>query len=366
MQAVKKVLRKAIVNEFYKANAGFFLVVLGLGFGFLKLPQHVEIVSLLAMKPLFYLVPLVVCLLYITKVLAFIIRIKKLPQNYWLTYLDLLSQFERRLTIIHIQALLLAPILVYGGFMASVAYQLEQWFSVVLVIIGSLILLLLSALIVNKKIVFPIDGKAQSSLKKISQWLPRVFPLFFIHQLLGRQAILLLGTKIASIAIVIGAIFIFQMEGVDLRIISLGLLLTGAVNTVLCFHYHEFEQNQLVLFRNLPLVKSKQFLWFSSTYLILLIPELAILFGNLGFEISLLFLIQVAMLPASILVFFHYLFHLIPMNMEGFTKYVFFVSVILFFVILGHANPAIIIIAFLAISYLILLTQGQVSKPLKY
>jgi hypothetical protein len=365
MKAVKRVLRRAIVNEFYKANAGFFLVVLGLGFGFLKAPQHIDIASVIAMRPIFYLCPLGLWLVYITKTMAFVFRIKKLPENTWLSYLDLMPSSERTITIIHLQALLLAPILAYGSFLAFMAYQLEQWFSVSLVIFAHVILLMISAHTVDRKLVSAVDAKGQSSFQNVIQYLPKVFPMLFIHQLIGRQAILLLGIKLASMAIVIGAVFIYQMESTDLRIMSLGLLLSSAVNAALCFHYHEFEQNQLMLFKNTSISKAKKFIWFSTTYLILMLPEIAILLGNLSLHVDWIFLLKAPLLPFSLLVFFHHLFYLKQMSMEGFTKYIFFATVILFFVILGHFDPSIIAFTLLLASYFILQISGQHSKTVE-
>jgi hypothetical protein len=352
MKAVRTVLLRAIVKEFYKANSGFFLVVLGLGFGFLKTAQHVDLASVLAFKPVFYLIPFGLWLLYTTKTVIFLFTIKRLPENTWLTYLDLLSPSQRRAVVLYVQALLLAPILAYGGFLAYQAFQLEQWFSVIIVIAGNMVLLALSTFIIDRKLVSPTDPKVQNSLSSWTGWLPKTFPMLFIHQLFNRQAFLLFGIKAASMIIVIGAIQIYEMESVDLRLLSLGFLLSAAVNAVLCFHYHEFIQQRLLLFANLPISSKRKFIDFGITYFILMLPELLILFGNLGSSVAIVFLLKAALLPYSLLVFYHYLFYWKRLVMEGFTQYIFFGTAILFFVILAHVDLTVIAAVLLGFSYL--------------
>lgn len=359
MKAVRKVLVRALVKEFYKANTGFFLVVLGLGFGFLKTPQHVDLASFLAVKPFYYLVVLVLWLLYAAKTLSFIFTVKRLPNNSWLSYLVLLSPIRR--LMLHIQALLFLPILGYGLFMTAIAIQLNQWTSAVLVISGNLILLFASTYLVERKLIGPVDAKLQVGFRSFTNRLPKPFPMLFVHHLLNRQSILLLGTKTASLIVLVGSIWIFEMEGTDLRLLNLGLLLSAAVNAAFCFHYHQYQQKELLIYRNLPVSKNLQFVWYGLSYLILMLPELMVFFGNLGLTISTLFLLKSTMLPLALLLFYHCLFCLMGIDMEDFIKVVFFASAILFFVILGRIEVIFISGLFLLLSYFIFQKRGQRS-----
>ena len=361
MKAVRKVLVRALVKEFYKANTGFFLVVLGLGFGFLKTAQHVDLTSFLAVKPFYYLVVLVLWLLYAAKTLSFVFTLKRLPNNSWLTYLVLLNPLERLLLVLHIQALLFLPILGYSLFMTSIAIQLNQCVSAVFVISGNLILLFAATYMVERRLTSPVDAKLQTTFKNFTNRLPKSFSMLFVHHLLNRQSILLLGTKTASLIILVGSIWIFEMEGTDLRLLNLGLLLSAAVNAAFCFHYHRYQQKELLIYRNLPIAKNLQFIWYGLSYLILMVPELLVFFGNLGLTISTVFLLKSALLPLALLLFYHCLFYLKGIDMDDFIKVVFFATAILFFVILGRIEVVFISVLFILLSYSIFQKRGQES-----
>lgn len=361
MKAVRKVLVRTLVKEFYRANTGFFLVVLGLGFGFLKTPQHIDLASFLAFTPFYYLVVLGFWMFYTVKTVSFVFTVKRLPNSNWLSYLVLLNPFKRLKLVLYVQTLLLLPILGYGLFMSAIALQLSQWTSVALVISGNLILLFTSAHIVERRLTSPVDTKLQIGFRSYVNNLPKPFPMLFVHHLLNRQSVLLLGTKTASLIILVGFIRIFEMEGADLRLLNLGLLLSAAVNAAFCFHYHQYQQKELALYHNLPISKNLQFVWYGLSYLILMLPELMVFFGNLGLTISTVFLLKSALLPLALLLFYHCLFYLKGIDMDGFMKVVFFVTAILFFVILGRIEEIFLSGMFLLLSYFIFQKRGQRS-----
>lgn len=350
---VSKVLHKTIVKTFYQANAGFFLVSLALIFGFLKTPQHIDIAGALAHSPTYYLIPLALYILYAIKTLQFCTTARRLPQNQFLSYFILLSPAKRKPLVIYLQALLLAPVLAYSLLLLVVALQLKQWNSALLVVLGNGLLLMISAHFLHNILVRPVDTKAITGFRRWTASLPKGMSMLFLHHLFQRQVMLLLGVKLVSIVALSGFIMIYNVEATDLRYLSLGLLLSAGVNSALAFYQHQFGEQQLVVFKNLPINTNTWFGQSMLSFLILCSPELLVFFAqNLG-HVSLVFLLKNTLLPVVLLCFYHALLFTKPISKDKFIQYPFFGTAILFFVILGHVEVLWISLGLLLMSYLI-------------
>ncbi|MBO3700742.1 hypothetical protein [Roseivirga sp. E12] len=350
MKAISSVLVRVIVKEFYKENTGFFLVVLGLGFGFLKTPQHMDIASALAFRPIYYLVPLGLWVLYTIKTLNFFYRVKRLPENWFLTEVIGLPNKGLKPLVVYIQFLLLFPILGYSIFMTVIAFQLGQINSAIILITSNLLLLMIAGYFLFLQLVKPVDP---SISKRLSNWIrliPRQYPFLFVHHLLHRHSISLVLTKLFSAAVILGATAIFNVEGIDFRYLALGILISSAINANFSFRYYEFEGSALKLYRNLPHSRIKIFAKNSVTYLILSLPEFLVFFGNNWSTSDILNLFQIALILPVVSVLHHMVVKNIRPNQEDYAKYVFFATAFLFFVILGYVPVYILLITLLVMS----------------
>lgn len=361
MRAIKAVLIASLVKEFYKANTGFFLIVLLLGFGFLKIPQHVDLASFLASMPIYYGVVFILFGLYAVKTQNFCSQQKKLASNFWLSYLILVPNRNRKLLMLAISFQLLFPVMGYLGFLCLIAFKLKLWFSAGLLLISSAFILILHAWILERKLIKSEDSNLQTSFKNWLNMLPKPFSALFIHHLLNRQSLILLGAKMVSIVVVIGSIEIYLLEESDFRYLVLGLLMAASINSILCFHYKEYLKKDLLLFRNLPISTTQLFTKISVTYFLLLVPEIAIFLLNLSIEVSVLLLLKFSLLPLSLLLFYHAICSLKEVNMESYMRLIFFISAFLFFVILGRVEPLFITSVLVTFSYFIM--KRQVSNP---
>lgn len=353
MSAVRKVLGRTLVKPFYQANAGFFLIIIGLLFGFLKTPQHIDIATALAYSPLYYTIPLGLFILYTIKTLQFCYTAQRLPANQFMGWLVLLKPSKRVPIVLIIQAQLLFPIIAYSGLLLYTALQHKLWLSVGLVIGINLLLIFGAAHFLHKRLLRPTDPHLVSGFRLWTNRLPKPLAMLFIHELFNRQAVLLLGTKVISIFVLAGSIMIFQVEGTDYRLLTLGLLLSGGINSVLSFHYQRFEQNDLVLFKNLPISSSTWFSKFTLTYLLLFIPEIVVFLGNSITQVPFSILIGNVLFPMALLCFYQAILYRKSVSMDNFIKYPFFTTAILFFVILGYVPAFALVVVLLLVSYLI-------------
>lgn len=350
---LRTVLFKSLVKTFYQANAGFFLVVVFMGFGFLKTPQHMDIGRALAYNPIYYLIVLVPWTLYALKTLRYCKSQRRLAAFQFLSYLDSLPRPRRLWLVMTVQLALLAPTLLYSLMLIGVAIKEGLWISVVLVVLGNLTILVIAGFRLEKLITEAVDPGAAPAFSHWTNKLPKTLPMLYVHQLFNRQAILLIGTKVLSLALVFGFIMIYDMDSTDLRLVSLGLLLSTGINSILAFYYRQFEYTQMRVFRNLPLSADSRFIGVMLTFLILSLPEILVLYLNGVLSMPLTFLLKNALLPLSLLCFFHSFCYARSLNVEQFAKVPFFSVAILFFVILGHVDVLYISAVLLLVSWLV-------------
>lgn len=342
MKAIHRVLTRTLVKEFYRANAGFFLLIAGVMFGFLRIPEHEAIAAALANNPIYYLVPFGLWSLYSIKTLSFCFTAKRLPANWFLTDLNLLANSKRKPLVLYIQLLLLIPILGYSAFLAYMAFQQGQVNSAIMVITGNLLILLASGHLLHAKLILPIDSSIGNKFRNWTSILPKWYSIHFIHHLFQRHGLTLITNKLFSIGIILGATAIFRVEGIDLRYLALGMLLSSAPNAGFSFRHQEFEMHSLKIFRNLPTPKLSLFWKDCLTYLMLSTPELLVLFGNNLMDIPMFQLVQIGLLLPVLLMLHRTVMLTSTKDMEQFMKYVFFASAIIFFIIMGHIEPIII------------------------
>lgn len=353
MSAAGKILVKTLVKPFYQANAGFFLITVGLLFGFLKTPQHIDIATALAYSPTYYVIPFGLFILYALKTLQFCYTAQRLKSNQFLGWLVLLKPAKRVPLVTLIQTQLLVPVLAYSGLLLATAIQHQLWSSAAIVVGMNLMLILTTAHFLNKRLTTAVDPSLISGFRLWTSKLPKPFSMLFIHHLFTRQAMLLLGTKAISIGVIAGAVLIFQMEGTDYRLLTLGLLLSGGINAALSFHYHLFEQKGMSVFKNLPISVHSWFGRFTLSYLLLMIPETIVFWGNTIMDVPLDIIIGSTLLPVALLSFYQSVLYLKSVTMDHFIKFPFFTTAILFFVILGYVPAYALVLGLFLISYLI-------------
>jgi len=361
MSPVAKVLIKTIVKEFYKENVGFFLIVLGLGFGFLKTPQHMDIASALAFRPIYYLIPMVLWILYTLKTLSFFNRIKRLPQNRFLTSINGLENTRLKPVIVFIQSLLLIPILGYGIFMIIIAADLQQTNSVLILVVFNFLLLMVAAHFLFRQLVKPIDSKTSEYASHRLGIMPKTYPFLPIYHLFQRHSVSLILTKLVSIGLILGATAIFNIEGVDLRYLALGTLLSSAVHANFSYRHYAFETKSLLLYRNLPIPRVKLFGKNTLTYIILSVPEFLVFFGNNIQHVNIVDLLQIVLLIPVISVLHYAMIKHMRFDLEGYFKYVFFLTAFLFFVVLGYV-PIYLVEIILLVVALVLASQNETSE----
>ncbi len=360
MNPVYKVLNRIFVTEFYRANTGFFLVILLLVFGFLKTPEHISIAGALAANSKYYLVVLGLWVLYSLKVYQFCIRSKKLPSLQFVADFGMISSINRTSITLLLQIGLSLPILGYSLFLAYMAYTTHQINSMILVLAGTTLITVIFSLFLQRLLIKPVDLSTSSRIMSWTGAIPRNLSTLFIHHLFHRLPIPFLLTKVFSLAIVIGSSALYRSTEDDHRYLSLGILLAIGVNSAIAFRHAEFKSNRLHIFENLPISKSKQFINGLLTSAFILSPEIIAMIGNNYSDVPITKLFAIGLMGICLMMLYHIIPSTKPMTMDNYTKYPFFLTAILFFVILGYVSPIIIgLIALLTAFFLFVYKYAQ-------
>lgn len=353
MRAIDLVLSKVFVRRFYSENASFFLVLLGVCFGFLKAPQHYELSRALADKPIFYLIPIGLWILYALKVARFCSKVNREKESIMLGSIELVGRAKLFWLTAKLQIKLYFPVWAYGLFMAYVALKDQEAFSAVIVVVSLAILLLALCLWQTRSFLLPKEFGLITQRARFS-WKPASLYQFYIHQLLNFQGIRWILIKLISFLILYIAIQVFLEEAIDFRYLSLGVLLSATANSFFSLDYVEFERSQLQLFRNLPIGFLKRITSFWFTFLILSIPEFLVLVGQLSLIVNWFDLISLMFFIPSLLILFMAVAYQPNFNQERFTKQVFILTATLFFVILGYVLVLALVVLALIVSVLML------------
>lgn len=267
-------LHKAIVQEYYRRNVGFFLIILLVVGGFMRKAEHVAIAEAALASYGLLLLVFVLWGLYALKV-AWFLKAQLRQPTYQVVYqLRIYPRAARWELLASTHAGLMAPVWLYALFVLYLGYGMGAWESTGLVL-GYLAVLLVGFVLWADWLLRHPNAIATRSY--LSQWLSvRItwpYSSLFIRHLLHRQVWLLGLTKGFSVAVLTGVQVLYLTDEYDPRLLALGMLLSSLAHVMLVYEHFEFEQQQLLLVRNLPLSLLTRAAHYCWVYALLSLPE---------------------------------------------------------------------------------------------
>lgn len=344
MNSIIKVLHKILTREFYRINAGFFLLVIGICFGFLRDVEHVALAQSFVSSGSLMLIPVAVWLFYTVKIITFNSLAIRQPQNAFVHSAALIpSRLATGLLLVSL--LQFMPVLLYGGFLMIVAWKLHQTTALLEVAMAFAFCLLVIGGSLFWNITHANDELKVSWLRsRLNVALSRPFIWFYPTWILRRQPGLVIGTKVFSMLLLLAVSKLYNYDSYDPRLFNMGCALAFASNLVLVFHYHRFENFHFSLLRSLPLSLSRRLAYFVLTFLILLMPEFAVMINYLPHNVSLPQLASSTLFCVSITFLgYSYLF-LRDITLENVTQRIFLMS-FLWIVLILFKVPALALAA---------------------
>lgn len=335
MKRLLSIFNRSIVAEYYRQNMVFIFVLILFCFGFLRAMEHITIIKLILKLPALLLLTFIVWAAYALKVALFNLRLLESRQYEFLYQARLFPLHKRFGVFCLVMFNLLQLTILYSLAMIKIGMDEKRYGAVGLILLINLVLIVSGALVLEYRIRRPNPEKL----------LPRTFQgifsrfntpsyLFFVRYLSARQPVLLLITKLFSMAVLLGFCYLYPTDDYDERFLAIAGLLVGASHIVFNQKYFQFEHVHLGLLRNLPLGVMKRYSGYLITYVVLLVPELLVLIKNLPGGLSYVFMAELLIFIMSIILFMHHLHYINGVSGDAIMQRLFFGGVGVFLLIM--------------------------------
>lgn len=269
-------LNRLFVGPFYARNAGTFLVVILLAFGFLSAREHKALIT--ACLGSWFLLGIVFILwgFYVVKVSTFVRQELAAPEHLFLQTFWLIPNPIRWLLWLALEIALLAPVIAYGGWMIQLATVYQKWDSLAAIVIYQIGLIGAGVSINDYRLRHP--GPNTLQLPHFRVRLP--YELFFPVYWLRREPLSLVLTKAFSGLLLAGVCRLYPTDAYDQRLLLIGLLLAILSHAQVGSQVSDFEKKYLILLPNLPFTWWQRLIRYTCTYGLIWLPELLILLRN--------------------------------------------------------------------------------------
>lgn len=322
------ILMQTTVREFYKQRAGFFMVVILCGFGFMTPREHFGIaVFFLTSSPLNFGA---FSTLYVGLVWFFWNHLWKSRAYSFIYLLRLLPLRTRLVELICIAVGLLLPLILYFIWIFFVAAQLSLWNSL---LTRSVFLLLWTGTLVaagNYRLTHPNTSYTKRTVRSfLKRKRPVSMPLWTIEWLFRERGLTLLLTKLGSSLTIAATLWYYSTDEFDLRLPAVGLSFAALANLGISYETYRWRVEAWSWSRTLPLKRRQRVLDIVFTHFLLLIPELFVITRYGLSELEVVDLIQLFFFIWSILISYHGLLSFFNLPFENSLKRLFFPYIVL-------------------------------------
>jgi hypothetical protein len=329
------IVLRVFVREYYRQNASFFLLVIGLAGGFMRSQDHIALAEFFVSSPLLLLIPFALWMLYILKVITFNAEALQKNENKFLFEFALLpkkDQWRAALLTIFNQA---APATIYGIFLMAMAASHNLITSAGLIVLVLLLLMLLGAARLYYVLNHPDHERKVSSIKRFfDRTFSKPYPIFFIEWFLRHQPLMLIGSKVFSGALLLAVIYLYRADAYDYRLLAMGLVIAAAAQAPLLLELHRFENFHFNLMRQLPLTFLKRLLYTITTILLLTLIDIGLLITYFPAHLTIAVLLQSILFFVSNLIFQQGLLYVKDRTQEQLTSFIFLQAMLLIVLVL--------------------------------
>jgi hypothetical protein len=281
MRDLVPLLRKVFVNQFYRDNAAFFLLVITLCFGFLSGREHRALAEGFLASGFTLMIPIAIWLYYLAKLVRYNFQSAGKPENAAIKNLQLLSFRQRLAPLSVVTALQFLPAIAYGAFLVAVATRLNLWIRVVEIIFILVAFVAVGAVTLDR---FVTSLRSERRIYIIERFFnfrfTRPFPLLCLEVLARKEPVLLITTKIFSCTLIVAIATLYQHDTYDWRLFALGVAVAFSGNQVVVNAYHKMINHDLLWVRNLPLPLWKRLSYSLTILFTVSIPEFVTISRN--------------------------------------------------------------------------------------
>ncbi|MFD2571850.1 hypothetical protein ACFSUS_14495 [Spirosoma soli] len=270
------VLYRTLVLPFYVRNAGTFLVVVLLAFGFLRPIDHEALITGALGSPFFLSIIIGLWGVYTVRVVSFVRRQLAAPEHLFLQTFRLVPPPIRWPLWLLLLTELLIPVIAYAIWMLARAIHYQTWGPFVAIVLTVLGLITGGAWVVDYRLRHHVHNALR--LPHLSIRLP--YELFFPTYWLRHEPLSLFLTKLISCLLLVGVCRLYPTDDYDQRLLLIGLMLALITHSQVSRQLSAFEQRFLLILPNLPLSQWLRLGRYVITYGLIWLPELLILCRN--------------------------------------------------------------------------------------
>lgn len=284
MNPVSNILSRSITQLFYRQNAGLLLFLFFLLFGTQPSLYHIVTFHYAVIKSIlnldsFFFLTLGIWALYTFKIISFVTGCLKKERYTFIFGLNEISTTKRFLYLLQMMIQLLAPALIYGTVIIIIAVKEQLWTGAAVVLSALLALLCLATFITN---ILLEKAKGLQEFSKRLFFLPVIWPVslfrFCVRYLFQRQFLALLITKLLSFT---SLYFFTRIESplFENRMLWLIFITSLIGHSFIIYRLFNFIEQDMSLYRNMPVKTPLLLLTLFLLYCILLLPEAWALLG---------------------------------------------------------------------------------------
>jgi hypothetical protein len=337
-------LNKVVAKEYYRLNAGFFLVIITLSFGFMSDVEHIALAQFFISSPYILLIPILVWAIYTLKIMQFNTHQLRRAENLFLYNLALLSAGARLILLLAVITIQFLPALLYGMFLILMAVK-SGLFQAISLIIPALIMF---TFIATTRLFFELNHPdRESKTTGVKNFFDRHFTKsivqFYAGWVLRREPMLLIGTKVFSGLLIFAVAKLYEAESYDWRLMAMGTILAFSGNFMVILQLHRFENSNFIIIRNLPLTLLKRWLIFLVVFISLCIPEVIVLVKYFPDGLSLIYVVMLTLLGLSLATLFYGILYMQGVMQKDFV-YLTFALIMLYIVLVLFNTPLLLLV----------------------
>lgn len=330
-----RVLVPVFVREFYLANTGFFLLVIAFAGGFMRSYDHIALAEFFISSPLVMIIPIGLWSTYTLKVINFNWERTKQNENEFIFCFMVFPRSKQWWMVIRVVLIQLLPAVGYGLFLCLLAWKYELINSIIVIVIGQMLLVLVSASHLRWSLHHPNHEKKVSFIARFfNVRFTKPFPLYFIEWIARYELTMLLGTKLFSALTITAIAALYKTDVYDLRLLSIGIIIASGANVGLVHSLHHFENFRLGWMKGLPIPLLKRICFSLITIGIILLPEIFLLIKNFPAEQHLHDYVICSFFLVSIPLLFYGLLYAKDRDQQQLMTLVFYCSLAWFVVVL--------------------------------
>ncbi len=333
MRDLLPALSKIFVREYYRLNAGFFMVVITLAFGFMSGKEHRALAQFFTASPTLLLIPISIWSIYTIKIIVFNQQRFTVQENSFVFLLRLVP-LVRQVAALYVPIISqLMPVLLYAAFLLLTAIANGQFQIMAMIMAACLVLTSLATVSLWGAIRQRHEPKISWLKNYIDLRLARPYYTFYITWVFRSEPVMIFATKIFGCGLIFAVASLYHAEAYDWRLMAMGISLAASGQFMLLLQMQRLEY-QMPLIRNLPLTILKRTTVTWLTFAVLLTPELIFIWKYFPGHLSYMTMLSAMIFLISISILHYGITHVNFNNPESFGRWAFGIEIAMLVLIL--------------------------------